>query len=252
MKESSSPDSYPNDNRDPAGEKKHPTAAAVERATGLVFTNPGLAVRALTHSSFANESLEEGEDYERLEFLGDAVLDYFAAYWLYHHFPELSEGDLTRMRSALVRTESLAAFAQQIGLNQILRIGKGERLAGGENRATILCGTFEALMGAIALDQGMEKAYAFAGPLFQQEADRVFERLGTSDCKSLFQEKAQAKFGATPGYRVVDMTGPDHDRQYTIEVLVAGRSFGIGTGNSKQAAAQDAAQKALEKLEREE
>lgn len=252
MNESSSPESLLYDNRIPAGEKKHPTAEAVEHATGLVFTNPGLAIRALTHSSFANESAEEGEDYERLEFLGDAVLDYLAAYWLYQHFPELSEGDLTRMRSALVRTESLAAFAQQIGLNQILRIGKGERLAGGENRATILCGTFEALMGAIALDQGMEKAYAFAGPLFQREADRVFERLASSDCKSLFQEKAQAKFGATPGYRVVDMTGPDHDRQYTIEVLVAGRSFGIGTGNSKQAAAQDAAQKALEKLQREE
>jgi ribonuclease-3 len=252
MKEPSSPEPFLNDNRIPAGEKKHPTAEAVERATGLVFSNPGLAIRALTHSSFANESAEEGEDYERLEFLGDAVLDYLAAYWLYQHFPELSEGDLTRMRSALVRTESLAAFAQQIGLNQILRIGKGERLAGGENRITILCGTFEALTGAIALDQGMEKAYAFAGPLFQQEADRVFERLSSSDCKSLFQEKAQAKFGATPGYRVVDMTGPDHDRQYTIEVLVAGRSFGIGTGNSKQAAAQDAAQKALEKLQREE
>jgi ribonuclease-3 len=236
----------------PAVESKHPTAVAIEHATGLVFNNPGLAVRAVTHSSFANESPEGGEDYERLEFLGDAVLDYLAAYWLYQHFPELSEGDLTRMRSALVRTESLAAFAQGIGLNQILRIGKGERLAGGENRATILCGVFEALTGAIALDQGMEKAYDFVGPLFHQEATRVFEQLASSDCKSLFQEKAQAKYGATPGYRVVDMTGPDHDKQYTIEVLVDGRSFGIGVGNSKQAAAQAAARKALEKLAKDE
>ena len=255
MKEPSSPEPFipdRGDPADPADEKAHPTAAAVERATGLVFSNPGLVVRALTHSSFANESAEEGEDYERLEFLGDAVLDYLSAYWLYQHFPELSEGDLTRMRSALVRTESLAAFAQQIGLNQILRVGKGERLAGGENRATILCGVFEALTGAIALDQGLEKAYAFAGPLFQKESDRVFQQLTSGDSKSLFQEEAQAKYGATPGYRVVDMTGPDHDRHYTIEVLVAGRSFGIGTGNSKQAAAQDAARKALEKLRREE
>jgi ribonuclease-3 len=238
--------------KDPAVERKHPTAAAVERATGLVFNNPGLAVRAVTHSSFANESPEGGEDYERLEFLGDAVLDYLAAYWLYQHFPELSEGDLTRMRSALVRTESLAAFAQQIGLRQIVRIGKGERLAGGEQRATILCGVFEALTGAIALDQGMEKAYAFVGPLFHQEAARVLEHLASSDSKSLFQEKAQAKYGVTPGYRVVDMTGPDHDRQYTVEVLVDGRSFGIGVGNNKQAAAQDAARQALEKLTRNE
>jgi len=238
--------------KNPAVDSKHPTAVAVERATGLVFNNPGLAVRAVTHSSFANESPEGGEDYERLEFLGDAVLDYLAAYWLYQHFPELSEGDLTRMRSALVRTDSLAAFAQQIGLKQIVRIGKGERLAGGENRATILCGVFEALTGAIALDQGMEKAYAFVGPLFHQEATRVFEQLASSDSKSLFQEKAQAQYGVTPGYRVVDMIGPDHDRQYTVEVLVDGRSFGIGMGNSKQAAAQDAARKALEKLTRNE
>jgi ribonuclease-3 len=255
MKEPASPESFSTDRGDPvdpAGEIAHPTATAVERATGLVFSNPGLAVRALTHSSYANESAEEGEDYERLEFLGDAVLDYLAAYWLYQHFPELTEGDLTRMRSALVRTESLAAFAQQIGLNHILRVGKGERLAGGENRATILCGVFEALTGAIALDQGMEKAYAFVGPLFKKESDRAFEQLASADCKSLFQEEAQAKYGATPGYRVVDMTGPDHDRYYTIEVLVAGKSFGIGTGNSKQAAAQDAAHRALEKIRREE
>jgi ribonuclease-3 len=254
MNEPSSAERSASDRRDPAdpaGEKAHPTAVAVERATGLVFSNPGLAVRALTHSSYANESAEEGEDYERLEFLGDAVLDYLAAFWLYQHFPELPEGDLTRMRSALVRTESLAAFAQQLGLNRILRIGKGERLAGGENRATILCGVFEALTGAIALDQGVEKAYAFVGPLFQKESERAFEQLASGDCKSLFQEEAQAKYGATPGYRVVDMTGPDHDRQYTIEVLVDGKSFGIGTGNSKQAAAQDAARRALEKIRRE-
>ena len=229
-------------------EARHPTAAAVEQATGLVFSNPGLVVRALTHSSFTNETPGEGENYERLEFLGDAVLDYLAAYWLYQHFPELPEGDLTRMRSALVRTESLAAFAQQIGLNRILRIGKGERLTGGQDRATILCGVFEALMGAIALDQGVETTYAFLGPFFVRESERIFEQLASSDCKSLFQEKAQAVFGVTPGYRVVEMSGPDHDRRYMIEVLVGEESYGVGAGNSKQAAAQDAARKALEKL----
>jgi ribonuclease-3 len=207
-----------------------------------------LAVRALTHSSYTNECPEEGGNYERLEFLGDAVLDYLAAYWLYQHFPELPEGDLTRMRSALVRTETLAAFAQQLGLNRIMRIGKGERASGGEERITILCGVFEALIGAIALDQGVEKTYGFLGPFFNREADRIFDPFATSDSKSLFQEKAQAMFGVTPGYRVVEMTGPDHDRTYTIEVLVGEESYGIGIGNSKQAAAQDAARKALEKL----
>ncbi len=229
-------------------ETRHPTAAAVEQITGLTFSNPGLAVRALTHSSFTNESPGAGENYERLEFLGDAVLDYLAAYWLYHHFPELPEGDLTRMRSALVRTETLAAFSQQLGLNRILRIGKGERLTGGQDRTTILCGVFEALIGAIALDRGVERTYVFLGPFFTRESDRIFDQFADSDCKSLFQEKAQAMFGVTPGYRVVEMTGPDHDRRYTIEVLVGEESYGVGTGNNKQAAAQDAARKALEKL----
>jgi ribonuclease-3 len=228
---------------------RHPTAAAVEKITGLVFSNPGLAVRALTHSSYTNESPNESGNYERLEFLGDAVLDYLAAYWLYHHFPELPEGDLTRMRSALVRTETLAAFAQQIGLNGIVRVGKGERLSGGQARITILCGVFEALTGAITLDRGVETACTFLEPFFEREADRVFDRLGISDSKSLFQEKAQARFGVTPGYRVVDMSGPDHDRRYTIEVLVNGESYGIGEGNNKQAAEQDAARKALKKID---
>jgi ribonuclease-3 len=232
----------------PRSENRHPAAVAVEAATGLHFSNPGLVVRALTHSSYSNEIPEEGENYERLEFLGDAVLDYLAANWLYQHYPELPEGDLTRMRSALVRTETLAAFAQQLGLNRILRIGKGERLSGGQERTTILCGVFEALTGAIALDRGVETAYSFLEPFFSREADLVFDQLASSDAKSLFQEKAQALFGVTPGYRVVEMTGPDHDRRYTIEVLVGEESYGVGSGNSKQAAAQDAARKGLEKL----
>jgi ribonuclease-3 len=229
-------------------ESRHPTAVAVEQATGLKFSNPGLVVRALTHSSFTNETPGEAENYERLEFLGDAVLDYLVAYWLYQHFPELPEGDLTRMRSALVRTETLAAFAQHIGLNRILRIGKGERQTGGQDRATILCGVFEALMGAISLDRGMEATYAFLSPFFTRESDRVFEQLASSDAKSLFQEQAQARFGVTPGYRVVESTGPDHDRRYTVEVFVGEESYGVGSGNSKQTAAQDAARKGLDKL----
>ncbi|MBN2085605.1 MAG: ribonuclease III [Anaerolineales bacterium] len=220
----------------------------MERITGLEFSNPGLILRALTHSSYTNESPGAGENYERLEFLGDAVLDYLTAYWLYQHFPELPEGELTRMRSALVRTETLAAFAQQIGLNRILRIGKGERLSGGGERATILCGVFEAVIGAIALDRGMDAVHAFLGPFFTRESERFFEQLSSSDCKSLFQEKAQAMFGITPGYRVVEMSGPDHDKRYTIEVLVGEETYGVGTGNSKQAAAQDAARQALKKI----
>jgi ribonuclease-3 len=242
------PPGGPDPEESPA-EGRHPAAAAVEQATGIRFHNPGLAVRALTHSSFANESSTEVEDYERLEFLGDAVLDFLSAYWLFQHYPELSEGDLTRLRSSLVRTETLAAFARRIGLDQVVRIGKGERLAGGQNRLTILCGVFEALIGAIVLDRDIETAYRFLSPVFSAEAVRSFDPMVVADNKSQFQEKAQAKYGITPGYRVVSMTGPDHDRKYMIEVFVGDESFGVGSGNSKQAAAQDAARQALEKLE---
>jgi ribonuclease-3 len=235
----------------PPTEPRHPTAAAVEKILGFEFANPGLAVRALTHSSYTNETAGEGENYERLEFFGDAVLDYLAAFWLYQHFPELPEGDLTRMRSALVRTETLAGLAQQLGLNRILRIGKGERLSGGEERATILCGVFEALIGAIALDRGVDAASAFLESFFEQESSRSVEQPSISDSKSLFQEKAQAMFGITPGYRVVELSGPDHDRRYTIEVVVGEKSYGVGTGNSKQTAAQDAARQALKIIDAE-
>lgn len=223
---------------------------AVERITGWTFKNPGLALRAITHSSYANESPIEEEDYERLEFLGDAVLDFLAAYWLYQHFPELPEGDLTRLRSAMVRTETLAARSRRFGLEKVLRIGKGERQAGGENRETILCGAFEAITGAIALDRGVEAAYDFLAPIFQEEGPRAFEQLGIADCKSLFQEKAQAEFGLTPGYRVVQMSGPDHNRRFTVEVMVGQEAFGRGSGNSKQTAAQEAARQALGTIEK--
>jgi ribonuclease III len=234
-----------NDGRPQTGDS---TVAAVERLTGVTFHTPGLALRALTHSSYANESPDETEDYERLEFLGDAVLDYLAAFWLYNRFPELPEGDLTRLRSALVRTETLAGLSRGFGLDGILRIGKGERQAGGQNRETILCGAFEALVGALVLDQGIEAAYAFLDPIFQREGSTAFEQLGIADSKSLFQEMAQARFGLTPGYRVVDTSGPDHNRCFTVEVLVGKQSYGRGTGNSKQSAAQAAARMGLEKI----
>jgi ribonuclease-3 len=225
-----------------------PTVAAAEHLTGLTFRTPGLVLRALTHSSYANESPDETEDYERLEFLGDAVLDYLAAFWLYNRFPELPEGDLTRLRSALVRTETLAAFSRRFGLDGILRIGKGERQGGGQNRDTILCGVFEALIGALVLDQGMEAAYVFLDPIFQREGPEAFSQLGIADSKSVFQELIQAEFGVTPSYRVVDIRGPDHNRSFTVEVLVGKELYGCGTGNSKQAAAQSAARAGLEKF----
>jgi ribonuclease III len=229
-----------------AGLEKHPTVRALEEAIGLRFRNPEVALRAVTHSSYANEAKMEGGDYERLEFLGDAVLDFLAGFWLYHHFPNLSEGELTRIRSALVRTETLAALGRKVGLGSILRVGRGEGRSGGRERETILCGAFEALVGAITIDSSVYTAYVFLEPFFKRQADKLGERSANTDSKSLFQEWAQSERGVTPAYKVVSEDGPDHERRYTIAVFVGEEEFGRGSGTSKQVAAQVAAHNALE------
>jgi ribonuclease III len=223
-------------------------AAMVEQATGLHFLNPMLALRALTHSSFANERLGAEEDYERLEFLGDAVLDFLVAYWLFQKYPTLPEGELTRIRSALVRTESLAALSRQYGLGSLLRIGKGERQTGGAKRITLLCACLEALMGALVLDQGVEAVFNFLSPYFESQGAALLSKESSTDYKSLFQEWAQSRTGITPVYRMVRAEGPDHDRWYTVEVLVGDIVYGCGSGNSKQNAAQEAAREAMTRI----
>lgn len=228
--------------------EKDPTVRALEEAIGLRFRNPEVALRAVTHSSYANEAKLEVGDYERLEFLGDAVLDFLSAFWLYHHFPTMSEGELTRIRSALVRTETLAALSRKVGLGDILRVGKGESRSGGRERETILCGAFEALVGAITIDSSVYTAYAFLEPFFKRQAGKVRERSENTDSKSLFQEWAQSALGQTPTYKVVAEEGPDHDRHYTVAVLLGEQEHGRGAGSSKQVAAQEAARNALERV----
>jgi len=132
-----------------------------------------LLQRALTHRSYLNEHSEVIEDNERLEFLGDAVLDFFVADWVYHHFPEMAEGDLTKLRSALVKTEQLAEFARQLGLGEMMLLGKGEAESGGRNRANLLCATFEAVIGAIYLDGGIEEVQKFLKPIVEKTAEEI-------------------------------------------------------------------------------
>lgn len=214
----------------------------------LPISDYRLLCRALTHRSYLNEHPEALEDNERLEFLGDAVLDFLVGAWLYNHFPEMAEGEMTRLRSALVRTEQLADFAQQVGLGLAMRLGRGEAEGGGRNRPGLLCGTFEALIGALYLDAGIGAVQKLVEPMLQTAVQNILAKNSERDPKSLLQEWIQARGYEHPIYKTVASFGPDHAKEFEVEVLVDGRVLGRGRGNSKQAAAQRAARQALETL----
>lgn len=215
----------------------------------LPFSDFLLLSRALTHRSYLNEHPEALEDNERLEFLGDAVLDFLVGAWLYNHFPEMAEGELTRLRSALVRTEQLADFARQIDLGNVMRLGRGETEGGGRERPALLCGTFEALVGALFLDSGMQAVREFVEPLLQAATYGIISARGDQDPKSVLQEVVQSQGYRAPIYRTVATHGPEHDKVFEVEVVVDDRILGRGSGHSKQAAAKAAAIRALETLE---
>ena len=224
------------------------SAAALSKRLGLHFANLHLLMRALTHRSYVNENSNAIEDNERLEFLGDAVLDFVVGAWVYNHFPEMQEGDLTRMRSALVRTDTLAEFARQLDLGPALRLGRGELASGGRERDNLLCATFEAVIGAMYLDTDVQTVEVFIEPLLANFSEKVIGHDEIYDSKSTLQEWAQLNKLGTPHYITVSATGPDHAKVFTVEVQVNGEVFGQGEGSSKQSAAQIAAQAALESL----
>jgi ribonuclease-3 len=215
---------------------------------GLAFHDDLLLRRALTHRSYLNEHPEALEDNERLEFLGDAVLDFVVGAWLYNHFPEMSEGDMTRMRAALVKTEQLAAFAQQLDIGPVLRLGRGEEEGGGRERLAMLCASFEALVGALFLDQQIEAVQKFVSPMLARAAESILILRGDRDPKSLLQEWAQAQGFDAPNYQIIEENGPDHEKMFTVKVVVDGEAYAEGVGPSKQSASKAAAQQALEKL----
>jgi ribonuclease-3 len=218
------------------------------RSTDVDFKDHLLLRRALTHSSYLNEHPEALEDNERLEFLGDAILDFLVGAWLYHQFPEMREGELTRLRSALVRTEQLAAFARQIDLGSLMFVGRGEDENGGRQRDALLCATFEAVIGAIYLDQGMVVVSRFIEPLLSEAVNEILAFNREKDPKSLLQEWAQAQGYGPPVYRLVTTTGPEHAKQFEVEVMIDGKPCGRGVGNSKQAATKAAAHAKLDSL----
>ena len=214
----------------------------------LQFKDLLLLSRALTHRSYLNEHPEALEDNERLEYLGDAVLDFIVGVWLYHQYPEMAEGELTRMRSALVHTEQLAAFARKIGLGDAMRLGRGEVQAGGRQRSGLLCDTFEALVGALYLDSGIEAVNRFMDPLLEEAASDILINHKDEDPKSLLQEWAQSQGYQAPVYITRSASGPDHSKVFELDVLIDGTVYGTGSGPSKSTAAKAAARMALQKI----
>lgn len=220
-----------------------------EQRTGLRFQNRGLLQEAMTHRSFVNEQDDPTTvDNERLEFLGDSVLGFITADMLYRRFPGIGEGELTRLRSSLVRTESFAELAQICTIGETLRMGRGEEASGGRERPTNLCGAFEALIGALFIDQGLERVREFVMPLLERQLETVLAEQLDKDARSLLQEWSQAAHNQTPQYRTVSETGPDHEKTFTVEVFVDEQVLGTGQGRSKQSAAQAAARDALKNV----
>ena len=225
-----------------------PDLSTFTQKLGLSFANLDLLVEALTHRSYLNENPNALEDNERLEFLGDAVLDFMVGAWLYHHFPEMMEGHLTRLRAALVGNMQLAEFARQLNLGAVLLLGKGEADGGGRDRAALLGSTFEALVGAIYLDQGLPAVQNFLDPFLEKAVPEIILENSDRDAKSRLQEWSQACGMGAPVYRKVTETGPDHEKVFEVEVIIAGEVYGRGLGPSKQAATKAAAQNALAAL----
>ncbi len=223
---------------------------ALEQEIGVVFHDKSLLQRALTHRSYLNEMPDvPWEDNERLEFLGDAVLDFIVAEYLYHRFPEMSEGDLTTVRSYLVRRRTLATFAREIRLGQYLLMGAGEVRSGGREREAVLCAAFEALVGALYLDQGLETARQFILTFVDRILPQAVNEALHKDAKSRLQEWSQATLHITPRYVTVASEGPDHAKVFTVEVHIGPVVAGRGQGASKQEAAQAAAEHALARVD---
>ena len=222
---------------------------ALQDTLGVPFDDITLLRQAMVHRSYLNENPDfELPSNERLEFLGDALLGFVIAEKLFTEFPHLSEGDMTKLRAALVRGETLARLAATLRLGDYLYMGWGEEASGGRCRLSTLAAAFEAVVGAILIDQGFAGARDFVIKLFAGEVDNAMEKMLTLDYKSRLQEVIQAQHHVIPVYRTVRAVGPEHAKEFTVEVIVAGSVIGRGHGSSKRMAEKEAARDALEGL----
>ena len=223
---------------------------AFEQECQVTFGDKSLLRQAFVHRSYLNEvdGTSEPGDNERLEFLGDAVIEFIVSEMLYERFPTYKEGELTGIRSALVRRETLSEFANKLHMGDYLLLGQGEEASGGRTRPVTLCATFEAVVGAIYMDQGLPTVRAFLEPIMEAELRRVEESVLSKDAKSRLQEWSQRDLGHTPRYKKIDQDGPDHARIFTMQATIDKKPVGVGQGRSKQEAEQVAAAMALYRL----
>ena len=214
---------------------------------GVTFTDPQLLKTAFTHRSFVNENRREAKEHnERLEFLGDAVLELAVTDFLFKKYTQRPEGELTAFRASLVNTQSISAAAQELGMNDFMLLSRGEAKDTGRARQYILANAFEALIGAVYLDQGYEAARGVIEKSLFGKIEGIVENRLWQDAKSYFQEKAQEHHSLTPSYELVDEVGPDHDKKFISAVYIGEEAVAQGEGRSKQEAEQAAARKALE------
>ncbi|HXV76129.1 MAG TPA: ribonuclease III [Candidatus Polarisedimenticolaceae bacterium] len=227
------------------------TAGGLERALGYRFRDRTLLERALTHRSHVHEREgETGESYERLEFLGDALLGMFVADWLYRKDPRAGEGTLSRGRQTVVRASSLARIASALGLGDAILLGRGEELTGGRLKRSLLADVFEAVVAAIYLDGGLRQARAFVHRHLGPELGRaVGPSPASDDFKTRLQEVVQGTLQRTPSYRIVSTAGPAHALSFVVEVLVGDEVLGRGRGSNRKRAEQEAARCALDRFE---
>ncbi len=219
----------------------------LQRILGVEFTDTTVLLSAVTHRSYLNEHREATwEHNERLEFLGDAVLELAVTDYLFTKYPEKPEGELTAVRAALVNTVSLSEASEQLGINKFLLMSKGEAKDMGRARQYILANAFEACIGALYIDQGYEAAKDFISRRLFAKTDMIVEKRLWQDAKSRFQELSQERFSVTPTYETVAQEGPDHDRVFTVGVFLKREKIAEGKGRSKQEAEQQAAEKAME------
>lgn len=223
---------------------------ALERALGVRFKDRALLRAALTHRSFAFEQ-ELDLTNERLEFLGDAVLGLVVTDLAYRHFPDLPEGDLAKLRAAAVNMTTLADIARQLRLGEEVLLGKGEELSGGRNKTSILADAMEAVLGAVYLDRGLKVAWQVVERLFWPRMAAYARGEGGRDYKTSLQELAAQDIGSVPQYRIRE-EGPDHAKEFTATVFLAGKPYGRGRGRSKKEAEQEAAREAFDRLTRRE
>jgi ribonuclease III len=220
--------------------------APLEKKIGIKFKEKKFLEIAFTHKSYINEHRDEGlEDNERMEFLGDAVLELISTEHLYKNHPEQNEGEMTNFRSALVQGKNLALIARELELGKYLALSHGEENSGGREKNYILANTLEALIGAIYLDQGFVPAKVFVQNFILIGLDEIIEKKLHIDPKSRFQEIVQEKMEVTPSYEILKEKGPDHDKKFECGVFIKKKMIATGLGTSKQNAEEDAAKKAL-------